>query len=50
MITKIIYTLEIFAQGKGELRLAKALVSCQQYRVLSPLKMYLCNRFVLRKL
>lgn len=41
--------LAISAQGKGELSLAKALASCQEHGVLSPLKMYLRNRFSLRK-
>jgi len=41
--------LAISAQGKGELSFAKALASCQEHGVLSPLKMYLRNRFSLRK-
>ena len=41
--------LAISAQGKGELNLKNALASCQEHRVLSPLKMYLRKRFSLRK-
>ena len=41
--------LAISAQGKGGLSLAQALASCQEHRVLSPLKMYLRNRFSLGK-